>query len=369
MFLRGSGASVFTRTPTAFPAAMDRPPQVYPDLDPEAQDEALDAPGMMNCRRNPQGAARISERQCLINRARAAAVWFPSWCLECPEGAEVQARHPEGVEGAQIVTRHDHLGMPLNPRTLPPRQAAAPRQGEGKAMEAREIPRCPDHPGRAQKLDHEGKPIGACELCLQTARPDNGRGAPAAVPAAAEDRPAPRCPRHPENEQVRDKKGAYRGRCRLCFQEQQRRNIVTKMANIAARKAAAPPLGGVPDPRNPPGTYGPTAPEHPMAPMPALPPMPPGAIVSGEASLLAKLPDFDSAWSPEMQIKWLEVFGKLIDGEQAGKPAPLKQKASKQASKQGSHPDSGGRDAPPRRRLPPSLRGATDAVKRAYLEG
>ncbi len=40
-----------------------------------------------------------------------------------------------------------------------------------KTAKKLDVAMCPDHPEMPQKLDYKGTPMGACELCLQTARP------------------------------------------------------------------------------------------------------------------------------------------------------------------------------------------------------
>lgn len=53
---------------------------------------------------------------------------------------------------------------------------------EMKAVKKLAVAMCPDHPEMPQKLDYKGAPTGACELCLQTARPASaGAGGGAAA--------------------------------------------------------------------------------------------------------------------------------------------------------------------------------------------
>lgn len=75
--------------------------------------QILSWPGRLQC--EPL-AARISERQCLVNQTIAGAkvklemsTGRLAVCLDCATGREVAARHPEGLE----VERRDVYGIPM----------------------------------------------------------------------------------------------------------------------------------------------------------------------------------------------------------------------------------------------------------------
>lgn len=344
-----------------YPREMERRPQTQASGAAAAEAAALAGPAMFDCLRFP-GATRISERQCLVNQERAAVGGFPSFCVACPEGAEIKARHPGGPP---VKVKH----LALDGRVNRPLEIKLAREQAGRPEPAPAV----KHEESVCKISQVEKPVPAKEKDMATvhlSEKEAGKmlgpqrlaeilAAPAVkheesvceksqveipAPASSENegknmtkimtdsspdqdaggrdaRPtgegetspeAPRCKKHPEEPQMRSKKGFLMGRCLLCMAElksspnwrgtspgpvaRKRALKVAKLRQVAA-----------------------------SAPTEEVKAAPPGD--DWRISLLAKFPGFDPAWSPEVQGTWLEGFSRLcglfeVKGPPAGTPAP-----------------------------------------------
>lgn len=250
-----------------YAAAMERPPQTHAPRDVAAEDAALAGPQMFDCAWLP-GTPRLSERQCLVNQERAAAGGFPSFCVACPRGVEIKIRHPEGS------------GVTL--KRFPELTFQPPAVAKEKVMAAVQL---------SEK--EAGKILGPQRLA-------EIMSAPAAAPEEGEsmaenlNQEAPRCKKHPEEPQIYSKKGFYIGRCKL---------------DLDAIRSKKKPAGETPAPprrayrRRQPAAATPLPPETPT----------PATNNDWRGQFLAKFPAFNPAWSPEVQNKWLDGFGRLCD--------------------------------------------------------
>ncbi|MCL4500844.1 MAG: hypothetical protein M1438_03185 [Deltaproteobacteria bacterium] len=328
-----NGASVFPRKPVDFPAAMERQPRAGLPRDLAAEEAALRGPQMFDCTRFP-GTARISERQCLINQERAAAGGFPSFCVDCPEGAEIKGRHAGEDWTVKKAWNYDagSSRMVMKKKAEAPETAgetpAPPKEEKNmtEIMAGSPTSRTDD----LQVQEATAPPGPENEVMMMNTNP-NSPEKPEQLSNDSLPPEAPRCKRHPEEPQVQiggsgPRAGQYIGRCQICMKEAGAVSAAKRKANNEDRKQAM------------------AAPEEKLD-LPVIQAMnpetkaalveiaekftaSPGVIYSASDwrdMLLAKFPDFDPAWSPELQGKWLDSFNKLVNlfGEKIGWGARL----------------------------------------------
>jgi len=299
----------------------------------------LAGPGRLFCERLKAG---ISERQCRVNEARArelqeARAWLGHLhhCLDCPQGEEVKKRLPaepcrpeKGKVGRPArVPRRPEVSIPRG-SGAPPLKSAPEKETRTKPTEMAEITApsefCPKHPEERKIVimkegPRKGQLLGARKKCLEERK----------MKAARLGRGPGRRPLQPR------KKEAL---------------AVVPSALPEGRRVGRCSLDRIPGAR---------------------------LLASGEINLMKSsewrdglvqmLPEFDSAWSPEVQIKWFESFHKLLELAGAGGGA-ADDPPRKGTMVNPEQPAAPGAKRQPRRELPPELRNATPAVRREYLK-
>jgi hypothetical protein len=292
-------------------------------LNPEAVAAALAAPGMFDCTRFPL-PARLSERQCLVNQERAQAGGYPSFCLNCPEGLAIKARHPEG---AGVKLRPLAVDGSINkPLELKLAREAARQQAQKPAA-----------PPSQAVSENEEKNM--TENMTEAPPPETS-------PGAEKHQEAPRCLKHPEEPQKQAHNGRYLGRCQICMVEGANKAAEIRKANKAAGisrpvrpKSAA---RGIPD-----------APEAVLA-----------LDMSGHQEIMEQLRDraADEVRTPEQQAIYYIKCGLKSSGGGQLEPLPAEPVAD--------HTSAASACEVPREKgkrvLPAHLKDATPAVRREY---
>lgn len=269
-----------------YPAALERRSRVFAPRDVALEAAALAGPAMFDCTRFP-GATRLSERQCLINQERAAVGGFPSFCVNCPDGAEIKARHPEG-SGAKVkpITLDNRIDKAKELKL-------AREQGRPDAAPAPE----PSSPPEPEKAPVMTSPLPTSRMkteLINTVVLPPGPICQNEGKDMTENMTTPRCPKHPAEPQIvlsGKRAGQFMGACKLCMAD--------RKANGAGRRKKVPPVAA---------EVQPSAGQAALGEINNITP-----VEDLRLQLLDKFPALNPSWPPEVQGKWLDGFNKLLD--------------------------------------------------------